>query len=112
VRTSQVEDLLTGDDHAAIGNPGYDGRHLAGRHSDHHFVEQRHALSRLSQGYERLPLAKVTERHQVMVFETIADPGRLFERGVCACEISRVQGLECGRHEEIPLLHTVGLGLL
>ena len=73
LRPPQVEDLLAGVDHAAVGDPGHDGRDVAGRDGDHDLVQQRHAPSDLSQPDQRPAMALAGKGHQIMLAETLAD---------------------------------------
>jgi hypothetical protein len=106
---AQIEDLLACLDHRAVDDPGDDHRNLARRDGDHGLVEQRHALSGLTQPDRSLPPAKPGESHQIQVAETLADLGRLTEGRIRARGVPLRQGLERDRYQQIPLLHAVVL---
>ena len=107
LRAAHIKDPLARHDHTAVDDPDHNRRHLAGRDGDHDLVQQRHALRDLAQPGQGLTPAELSERHQVPVAEALADLLSLAEAGVRGRGVAHGKALEGGRHEQIPLLHTV-----
>ena len=108
---AHVEDLLARLDHRAIDEPGEDRRHLAGRHRDHHLIEQGHPIRRFSHADQSPALAHPAVNRQVLVAEADADTRRPLERGMGSRWIL-VKGLNRDGQEQIPPLHTVVVHLV
>jgi hypothetical protein len=112
LRPADVEGLLARRDHAAVGDPGDDRRHLTGSDGDHDLVEQRHALRGLAQPGQGLTPAEPGQRRQVLVAEALADLGGLAERGVGGGSVASGEAADRDRQEQVPVLGTVELSVV
>jgi hypothetical protein len=112
LRPTQIEDLLTRLDDAAVHGPGDDLGHLIRDDRDHDLVEQGHSLDGLSLPDQRPALNVAGERHQIDVTEPIADLGGLAGDRVGARPVSRDRVLKGERHQQMPSLHAVALAIV
>ena len=97
LRAAHLVDLLTGEDHAAVDEPGDDRRELVRRERDHRLVEQRHTLGHATARGQDVPLRVRREGEQVGLPEALA--GRRGLTGCCGCglPVADRQMLEDGR---------------
>ena len=109
---ADVEDLLTGLDHAAVDDSGRDRGHLTRRHGHHGLVEQAQSCLSLSQADERPSPGLEGHHHELVVGVRCADPGSFLKRGARACVIASLVELEPDRDQEPPKLGTLVPGLL
>ena len=79
LRPTQIENLLTRLDHAAIQSPGDHLRHLIRHDCDHDLVEQGHAVDDPCLRDQRPALNAAGHGHQIEVTEPNADVGGLDE---------------------------------
>lgn len=70
---AQIEDLLTGQDHGAVDDPGHERRDLAGLHGHHRLVEQPHRPVAFVHPDQCLATATLTQRTQVRFVEALRD---------------------------------------
>ena len=101
VRAAQVENLVTGFEHAAIDIAGRDRGDLAGSDGDHRFVQQRHALANSFQPDQRPAAAVQGHRDQIHIAEPASNVGGLAKQGVRRFGIAFSDAPDSGRHEEI-----------
>src|SRR5262249_39929089 len=76
-RAAEVEDLLAGEDHGAIGEARDHRREVFGRHGDHRLVEERNALAHMSMEHGRLSLQENTECEAVAISVAPRDSSRV-----------------------------------
>jgi len=107
LRPANVEAEVTRFDDGAVDDAGGNRRDFAGLDRDHDLVEQRKAISRLSEVNHRHAEAKPREGCEIRVVEAFGDCGRLGEQRLGTIHSTAVQVLQCGRHEEEPLLYAV-----
>ena len=112
LRSSEVEDGLTFQDHGAIDDARRNRRYLADRDRDHGLVKQCDAGSDLSAPDQRLALTEPAEGHQVCVAKALADLSRLAEGGVRGRGVTLGKALQRNRHEQVALLYAVTVSII
>jgi hypothetical protein len=108
-RPAQLQDLLAGEDHPAVDDPGDDRREGAFRDRHHRLVQQPQAVPRPARVHEELPLRVEREREEVPVAEPLADLRSRSCGRAGAVDIALGLVLEGDRHEQVPLLRTLTL---
>ena len=102
LRAPPVEQLVARADHAAVDDPGDEGRDLAARHAEHHLVEEREPFGLPLQAQQRAADAVARERRHVRVAELGADRCGFAEERVRALDVAFDRLLEAGRAEQEP----------
>ena len=105
----EVEREQTELDHRAVHDPSRDRRDLVGCHREHHLVEHCDATARFTQCDQRLASGQPREREQVRISETTSDLRSLLGERIGARRVTRFEGLEHRRNEEVPTRGTIPL---
>ena len=99
-----LEDLLAGEDHAAVDDPDDEGREVACRHRDHRLVEECEAVLNPPRLHEHVTLRVHCDREEVAVAEALPDRCRLTGDGRSSLEVAGRLVTEHERDEQIALL--------
>ncbi len=108
----EVEQLMADTDHRAIGQPGGQRRHLAGRYADHDLIQQPATLSRTAQRDHGLAQAQPPKTHQITVSEPLTDRRRLSKPPARRQRVPAVNSPHRTRQEQEAAFRAIGVTTL
>ena len=106
-RPADLEDLLTGEDHAAVDDSEHERREVARRRGHHRLVEEPESFANAAGPHEHGSLRVQAHREEIAVAEALGDGRRLTcERG-SRFEVASGFESEHGRDHQVPVLDRV-----
>ena len=76
-RPTDLEDLLAGEDDAAVDDADDERRELSRRHGDHRLVEERESLANAARPHQHVALGVHASANEIAIAEALADRRRL-----------------------------------
>jgi hypothetical protein len=112
LRPAEIEQVVTGADHAAVDDSGNHRADFAAGDGDHHLVEQGESFGLAVQADARAPLSVPRIRDQIAIAEAGADCSRFFEHGSSRIELAGKHLLQAGGANQPTLMNTRHIGFV